>query len=114
MSTISTRREHTTISVVLPGTLSVYPGNTKPLSVVDVVKDGAELTVHLFRGTSFTDDQGDEVTPLGYLCNTEYFTLCSMLEYTDEQGVTHPRTLPMDWDEIDQMIIQMREEAFDE
>ena len=97
-------------SILIPGSF-VVPANHSALSFVDVTKDGAEFTVAIMVGTNhFKDEDGNSVTPLGYLSNDEFFTLRTMLEHTDENGVFHERTLPMDWDEIDAMVEAMRAE----
>lgn len=98
-------------SILIPGSF-VVPANHSALSFVDVTKDGAEFTVAIMVGTNhFKDVDGNSVTPLGYLSNDEYFLLRTMLEHTDENDVYHERTLPMNWDEIDAMVIAMREAA---
>lgn len=97
-------------SILIPGSL-VVPANHSALSTVNVTKDGLPLTVAIMVGTNhFKDEAGNPVTPLGYLSNDEYFLLRTMLEHTDENDVYHERTLPMDWDEIDAMVIALREE----
>ena len=105
--------DHQMVSVVIPGIHSDYE-NHSPLSVLDVSQGGQTFTIHIYRGKLFHDDGGEAFTPLGYLTLKEYFTLKEMLGGTDEYGNEIPRTLPMDWGEIDSMIIKMREEAFDE
>lgn len=98
-------------SILIPGSF-VVPENHSALSTVDVTKNGNALTVVIFVGTNhFKDEDGNPVTPLGYLSNEEYFTLRTMLEHTDENDELVARTLPMDWDEIDAMVIAMREAA---
>lgn len=98
-------------SILIPSSF-VVPENHSALSTVDVTKNGEPMTVVIFVGTNhFKDEDGNPVTPLGYLSNDEYFLLRTMLEHTDENGVYHERTLPMDWDEIDAMVIAMREAA---
>lgn len=105
---ISTRRAADTYSILIAE--SVIPrANHTPISV-DVTKNDQPLTVWLLRGLEFKDEAGEAVTPEGYLSNDEYFTLCTMLEHTDENDVYHERTLPMDWDEIDAMVEAMRAE----
>lgn len=106
---ISTRRPADTYSILIAG--SVIPrANHKPIPV-DVTKNDQLLTVWLLRGLEFKEDEGNPVTPLGYLSNEEFFTLRTMLEHTDENDVYHERTLPMDWDEIDAMVEAMRAAA---
>ena len=100
--------DHQMVSVVIPGIYSDYQ-NHSPLSVLDVSQGGQTFEVHIYRGKLFHDDDGESFTPLGYLTLQEYFTLRSMLAYTDENGVEHERTIPMEWEEIDAMIINMRE-----
>lgn len=101
------------VSVVIPGIHSDY-ANHSPLSVLDVTQGSQTFEVHIYRGKLFHDDEGESFTPLGYLTMQEFFTLRSMLAYTDENDVEHERTLPMEWSEIDAMIIRMREEALNE
>ena len=105
--------DHQMVSVVIPGIHSDYV-NHSPLSVLDVTQGGQTFTVHIYRGKLFHDDEGESFTPLGYLTLQEYFTLRGMLAYTDENGVEHERTLPMEWSEIDAMIEAMRAESVQE
>jgi len=106
---ISTHRASDTYSILLAD--SVIPRkNHKPIPV-DVTKNGQPLTVWLLRGIKFHGGAGNPVTPEGYLSNDEFKLLSTMLEHTDENDVYHERTLPMDWDEIDAMVIAMREAA---
>lgn len=102
---ISTLRAADTYSILIAG--SVIPrANHKPIPV-DVTRNDQPLTVWLLRGLEFHDAEGEPVQPEGYLSNDEYFTLRTMLEHTDENDVYHERTLPMDWEEIDAMVIAM-------
>lgn len=101
------------VSVVIPGIHSDY-ANHSPLSVLDVTQGGQAFEIHIYRGKLFHDDEGESFTPLGYLTLQEYFTLRRMLGGVDENGNEVERTLPMEWSEIDAMIIQMREEALNE
>lgn len=106
---ISTRRAADTYSILIAD--SVIPrANHTPIAV-DVTKNAKPLTVWLLRGLEFKDDEGNPVTPLGYLSNDEYFTLRTMLAHTDENDVYHERTLPMSWEDIDAMVIAMRAAA---
>ena len=105
--------DHQVVSVVIPGVHSYY-ANHSPLSVLDVTQDGQTFEIHIYRGKLFHDDEGESFTPLGYLTMQEFFTLRSMLAYTDENGVEHERTLPMEWEEIDAMIEAMRAESAQE
>lgn len=96
-------------SILIPGSF-VEPANHSALSTVDVTKNGNALTVVIFVGTNhFKDEDGNPVTPLGYLSNDEYFTLRTMLEHTDENDVYHERKLPYPWEDIDAMVIAMRQ-----
>ena len=101
------------VSVVIPGIHSDY-ANHSPLSVLDVTQGGQAFEIHIYRGKLFHDDEGESFTPLGYLTLQEFFTLRSMLAYTDENGVEHERTLPMEWSEIDAMVEAMRAESAQE
>jgi hypothetical protein len=106
---ISNYRPENTYSILLAD--SVIPrANHTPIPV-DVTKNGQSLTVWLLRGLEFHDEDGNPVTPLGYLSNDEYFLLRTMLEHTDENGVFHERVLPYPWEEIDALVTKMREEA---
>lgn len=106
---ISTRRAADTYSILIAE--SVIPrANHTPIPV-DVTKNGQPLTVWLLRGLKFKDEAGEAVTPEGFLSNDEYFLLRTMLEHTDENDVYHERTLPMDWEDIDAMVVAMREAA---
>ena len=105
--------DHQMVSVVIPGIHSDYV-NHSPLSVLDVTQGSQTFEVHIYRGKLFHDDEGESFTPLGYLTMQEFFTLRSMLAYTDENGVEHERTLPMEWEEIDAMIEAMRAESAQE
>lgn len=98
-------------SILIPGSF-VVPANHSALSFVDVTKDGAAFTVAIMVGTNhFKDEAGNPVTPLGYLSNDEYFLLRTMLEHTDEDGELIERTLPLSWEDIDAMVIAMRNAA---
>lgn len=106
---ISTRRATDTYSILIAE--SVIPrANHTPISV-DVTKNSQPLTVWLLRGLEFKEDEGSPVTPEGYLSNDEFKLLSTMLEYTTDDGKLIERTLPMAWDEIDAMIVKMREEC---
>ena len=105
--------DHQIVSVVIPGVHSDY-ANHSPLSVLDVTQGGQTFEVHIYRGKLFHDDEGESFTPLGYLTLQEFFTLRSMLAYTDENGNEIPRTLPMEWSEIDAMIEAVRAESVQE
>lgn len=108
---ISNRNPATYCSILIPGSF-VVPANHSALSFVDVTKNGNALTVAIMVGTNhFKDDDGNPVTPLGYLSNDEYFTLRTMLEHTDENDVYHERKLPYQWEDIDALVTKMREEA---
>lgn len=107
------RPDHQMVSVVIPGIHSDY-ANHSPLSVLDVTQGGQAFEIHIYRGKLFHDGDGESFTPLGYLTLQEFFTLRSMLAYTDENGVEHERTLPMEWEEIDAMIEAMRAESAQE
>lgn len=102
--------DHQMVSVVIPSMKSDYQ-NHSPLSVLDVTQDGQAFEIHIYRGKKFSDENGETFTPLGYLSNDEYFTLRTMLEHTDENGVFHKRVLPYPWEEIAAMIIAMRKAA---
>ncbi|MGB0504374.1 MAG: hypothetical protein ACPGGD_09995 [Thalassolituus sp.] len=104
---ISTHRAADTYSILIAE--SVIPrANHKPIPV-DVTKKGQPLTVWLLRGLEFHDAEGEEVTPLGYLSNDEFKLLRTMLEHTDENDVYHERKLPYPWEDIDAMVIAMRQ-----
>ena len=106
---ISNYRPENTYSILLADSVIPRAYHT-PISV-DVTKNDQPLTVWLLRGLEFKDEAGNPVTPLGYLSNDEYFLLRTMLEHTDENDVFHERTLPMSWEDIDAMVIAMREAA---
>ena len=101
--------EHKMVSVVIPGIHSDY-ANHSPLSVLDVSQGGQTFEIHIYRGKLFHDDEGESFTPLGYLTLQEYFTLRDMLGGENESGNEIERTLPMGWEEIEAMVIQMRVE----
>ena len=100
--------DHQVVSVVAPGIHSDY-ANHSPLSVLDVTQGGQTFEIHIYRGKLFHDDEGESFTPLGYLTLQEFFTLREMLGGEDENGNEIERTLPMEWEEIDAMINNMRE-----
>lgn len=105
---ISHYQEHHVASIVPKFAKTKYE-NHFPLSVFDVTKKGVDLTVHIYRGTKFTDGDGNALTPEGYLTLEEYFYLEPMLGYAKEDGTVVKRTLSHDWDEIDAMIMRLRQ-----
>lgn len=116
---ISQYHEHRVVSIVPHNAVSDYD-NHFPLSVVDVTKNGVDLTVHIYRGTKFTDGDGNALTPEGYLTLEEYFYLEPMLGYVKDDGTVVERTLSYDWNEIDAVVMRMRQwkaaaaESFDQ
>jgi hypothetical protein len=106
---ISTHRAKDTYSILIAD--SVIPRNNHKPIPVDVKKNGQPLTVWLLRGLKFQDEEGEEVTPEGYLSNDEFKSLSTMLEHTDENGVLIERVLPYPWEDIDALVTKKREEA---
>ncbi|HBA35084.1 MAG TPA: hypothetical protein DCZ12_13210 [Gammaproteobacteria bacterium] len=109
-------------SIVTDSSHSLHPGNDSPIRSFEIIRDGIPETVHTFRGSEFADDQellddlidglgDDTILPLLIITNAEHTRLASMLEQTDEDGTTTPRTLPINWDEIVTLINQWRTDA---
>lgn len=99
------------------GKLSVFYENSVALQLgqgpllIEVTQNGEPKTLWVLRGITFVDENNEPVIPNFVITDDEYFTLRTMLEHTNDDGVFHERTLPFDLDEIYAMVIAMREEA---
>lgn len=101
-------KESNTHSVLVA--YSVEPRLNHTPVEVSITKDGIPLTVWLLRGTYFITKDGDAVEPLVLLSTTEFLHLSKMLGGVDEAGNTIERTLPLDWESISEMVLELRAE----
>lgn len=110
---ISKRQPGTWCSLFIAGTV-IPRANHHFLTAdpIDVTQSGNPLQIVILPGTeSFSNADGEPATPVGFISKSEFFTLRTMLECTTDGGELIERTLPTAWEDIDAMVIAMREAA---
>lgn len=101
------RLPHYTVSINNPGVTHRRDSDGSitavgPVLTITVTKAGVPLDLELFRGfdlLQIVDEVHTEITPIGYLSNSEFRTLMVMVE---------DGTLPTSWEEIDVLVEDMR------
>jgi len=113
---ISTRLPNHAVSINLAGSAThriETTGAITPLTValsITITKAGVPLDLELFRGfdlLNINPENGDQtpVEPIGFLSNAEFRALNQMIE---------AETLPESWEEIDAMVVAMRNAALEQ
>ena len=97
-------KEHNLVCAVPTTAHSLYT-NHSPLLSVDMIVGGEPVTVHLYRGSRFADDDDLEVRPLAWLSISEFLRIRDMMGGDDK-----PRTFPVEWEEAAELIYAWRAE----
>lgn len=99
-------KEVDTYSILIAGTVVPRP-NHIPVEI-SLTREGVLIDIWLLRGSTFINEDGEPVTPEACISVDTFQFLSSKVDHTDEEGNTVERTLPLDWESINAMVLELR------